>query len=165
MLQIKNFYLRVMDTVNKVIAYMLSLLLAVMVIVIFSQVFSRFILESSIVWSEEFARYVMIWGVFLGVGYAARLDLLIAVKVLPEFLPSKPKKVVNFIVQFMMLLFGTFLTYYGILMAINVVNQISPAMGVSMAIPYSAIPLGGILVFLNAIAVLLSNPEKEREII
>lgn len=165
MLQIKNFYLRVMDTVNKAIAYTLSLLLAVMVIVIFSQVFSRFVLESSIIWSEEFARYVMIWGVFLGVGYATRVDLLIAVKLLPEFLPSKPKKVVNFIVQIMMLLFGAFLTYYGIMMAINVVNQISPAMGVSMAIPYSAIPTGGILVILNAIAVLLSNPEKEREII
>ncbi|WP_308215409.1 TRAP transporter small permease subunit [Sinobaca sp. H24] len=43
-----------------------------MVIVIGLQVFMRFVLSSSLGWSEELARYCFIWLVYIGISYGVK---------------------------------------------------------------------------------------------
>ena len=72
----------------KIIQAMIGVLLACMVIIVFSNVIARYFLNASLAWSEEVSRFMMIWLVFLGavMAYvkAEHLGLDIALKVLPE---------------------------------------------------------------------------------
>jgi TRAP-type transport system small permease protein len=68
-----NTIIKNIDRFNKVLGVVLALLIMVMSAVIFYQVFSRFILKDSLRWSEELARYLMVWSVFIGSALAIRL--------------------------------------------------------------------------------------------
>ena len=52
--------------VQKGAEYFAAFLLLAMVAVVFANVFCRFVLNASIAWSEEVARFLFIWIVFLG---------------------------------------------------------------------------------------------------
>ena len=49
---------KILNGVNRIVEYIVSLLLIVMVIVVFLQVIFRFVLHSSLPWSEEVSRYI-----------------------------------------------------------------------------------------------------------
>jgi TRAP-type C4-dicarboxylate transport system permease small subunit len=48
---------------------------------------------------------------------------------------------------------------YGLLMTLEVMKQTSPALGVSMAVPYSSIPIGTALMSFNIIATMVDIPK------
>lgn len=56
--------------VQKGVEYFAAFLLLSMVAVVFANVFCRFVLNASIAWSEEVARFLFLWIVFLGSFFA-----------------------------------------------------------------------------------------------
>jgi TRAP-type transport system small permease protein len=160
MSHIGDIYLKFIDKMNKTISLLLGAMLSVMVIIIFSQVFSRFVLKDSISWSEELARFIMVWGVLLGAGYATRKGELIAVEVLAEYSPPKMKVVLGLLVHLLTIIFCAYLFYYGVIMALKVQMQTSPALGLSMLVPYASIPVGSAVIFLNTVASMIETFNK-----
>ena len=64
---------------NRLIGWGLALLLLVMTVLIFWQVFARFVVGSPLFFSDEIARFSMLWLTFIGAGYAYRKGTLISV--------------------------------------------------------------------------------------
>src|SRR5690625_244243 len=90
-----------MDKVNRIVSMLLSLIFGVMVLVIFFQVLIRFVfpylgIQLNFPWTEELARYLMIWSVFLGGALATRRGQLLAVDAIVFALPSLPGRIVKF---------------------------------------------------------------------
>ena len=150
------FYLRLTNIINEVIRKLLGILLTVMCLIIIIQVFCRG-MKMSLPWSEEFARYVMIYIVFLGTGYAVRFDLLMSVKILWEKIPEKERRILSFVVNALMGVFFILIFIYGIELLNTVGRQTSPAMQLPMSIPYGALPAGSALMLVNCIAVLIED--------
>ena len=50
---------------------LVALLMGGMGVIAFAAVFFRFVLSDPLTWSEEAARYMMVWVTFLGAGYAS----------------------------------------------------------------------------------------------
>src|SRR5690625_7722243 len=106
---------------------LLSLFFGVMVLVIFFPVLIRFVfpclgIQLNFPWTEELARYLMIWSVFLGGALATRRGQLLAVDAIVFALPSLPGRIVKFFAHFVSLLFFLCLVffvivfvYYGVL--------------------------------------------------
>nr|WP_285890616.1 TRAP transporter small permease [Halalkalibacter oceani] len=132
-----------------------------MTVVIFAQIISRYLLGESLSWSEELARFIMVWGVFIGSAIATRYQSLIAVEILPQKLPERFAKWVKLLVYAIIIIFCYYLFSYGIDMVRQVILQKSPAMQISMAIPYSSVPIGTLLIFLNTVVVLFESLWKE----
>jgi len=149
--------LRTVDKFNKVLGYFLAIFLTIMSIVIFYQVFSRFVLKDSLRWSEELARYLMIWSVFIGSAIAIRKMELISVDAIKELLSEKSKSILVIFVYTISVAFLSVLVVYGFDMVTSVMKQTSPAMNISMGWAYAAIPVGSIFMIINCIAVILSN--------
>ena len=63
--------------------------------VVFLQFFSRYILNDSIAWTEEIARYILMALTFTGSAMAARRGNHIAVEFLPNMLPAAPRRIVH----------------------------------------------------------------------
>lgn len=63
--------------------------------IVFLQFFSRYVLNDSIAWTEEIARYVLMALTFTGSAMAARRGTHIAVEFLPNMLPAPARRWVH----------------------------------------------------------------------
>ena len=66
--------------------------LALMSIIIVLQVFFRYVLNNSLSWSEELARYLFIWMIYIGISYGVKLDKHICVDAVYTFMPKSIKR-------------------------------------------------------------------------
>ncbi|MFJ7969749.1 TRAP transporter small permease [Psychrobacillus sp. NPDC096389] len=150
-------YLRFIDRLNKVMGYILTLLLAIMTAIIFWQVFSRFVVGSSLSWSEELSRFLMIFMILIGSSIALRNNELIAIEILLEKVENLSKKIVVITIHVISLVFFVILIKYGYSMAQSFTNQMAPGLGISMKYIYLALPLGGVLLLLNSLACIVEE--------
>ena len=69
--------------------WLLILLLAAMVVIVFANVVMRYVIGTSVIWSEEVARHLMIWMTFVGSGLALRTGAQIGIATLHTELPPR----------------------------------------------------------------------------
>ena len=121
--------------------------LALMSAVIVAQVFCRYVLNSSLSWSEELARYLFIWMIYIGISYGVKLDKHICVDAVYSFAPKSIKRYYAIVSYLLFLLFAVAMVYYGILVVGMQISsgQVSPAMGVPMQYVYAAPVVGFVL--------------------
>jgi len=131
---------------------MLVVLGLAMSILILCQVFFRYVLGASISWSEEAARYLMIWMGCLGSVVALRQGRHIGVRALVERLPGRTyDRYIVPLVQTVMVVFLAYLFWQGVLLAQFNLDQLSPALEIPMLIPYAAIPAGAAMMILDIV--------------
>ncbi len=150
------------DQINRLVTWVVVLMFAIMSVVVFAQVFYRFVLEAPLTWSEEVARYLMVWITFLGASLGVRKKALIGMEVAVNFLPPALKRVALNLVSLLAVCFLAVVFYYGVKMTGVTARQLSPAMQISMSWPYAAVPVGAALMLLNTIAVTLERWEGQR---
>lgn len=127
---------------------MLIILGLIMTILILLQIFFRFVIYIPFPWSEECSRYLMIWMGMLGSVVALQKGRHIGVTVLMEKLPSALQKLAMFIVRLVIIGFLFVLLQQGIEFALFNREQLSPAMEISMLIPYTSVPVGAVMMIL-----------------
>ncbi|OLO26395.1 TRAP transporter small permease protein [Alkalihalophilus pseudofirmus] len=116
----------------------------IMVTVIAMQVFMRYIMGSSLAWSEELARYCFIWLVYLGISYGVKKQRHIKVDVMLLLLKDRAKIVLNILANLLFLGFAIFVMFYGYDIAQKLLTwgQKSPALQIPMGLVYLATPIG-----------------------
>jgi TRAP-type C4-dicarboxylate transport system permease small subunit len=129
-----------------------AVLLAVVVVIVLVQVFGRYILRISLSWPEELARYVLVWLMFFGVAAAAATRSQIVVDTLVELVSPRVRRVLEGIgalagVVAVGLLVWTSQPLFG-----PASRSTSPATGIPSFWIYLAIPVGGGLLGLFALA-------------
>ena len=129
-----------------------------MTVLILVQVFFRYVVDHSISWSEEAARYMMIWMGSLGAVVALRQGRHIGVRVLVERLPDQSYN--KFIVPLVQLVIGVFLVilfWQGVGLSLANYDQLSPALEIPMLFPYAAVPIGALLMIISIVADILED--------
>lgn len=118
--------------------------LSVMVFLIFYQVVSRYFLSDSLSWTEELARYIHIWLVWLGASFAVRENKHIKVEMFKDMLPKNLKRWTELFSLLLWFALAVILAFISIEMVAEMVGrgQLSPAMRIPMWIAYSAVPVG-----------------------
>ncbi len=159
---------QIIDALNKVLRYFAAFLLAVMTVLITYQVVVRMLSPYMDVqlprWTEELARYAMIWLVFVGTALAVRYSALIGMEAIAERLSGPIRKGLRLLVLLISMSLFVVMIIYGFQMITHVSTQLSPGLKISMAVPYAAIPFCGIFMLLNSIAVFIEvwNNETNR---
>lgn len=125
------------------VKYITFALLAALVVIIFVQVVFRYVLDSSLSWSEELARFMFIWIVMLGASTGVKERYHVAITAFISWLPSVPCRVIWFFVESVCFCVAVCMLLYGMEMAGNVISQPSPAMRVSMFWVYVSVPVSG----------------------
>jgi len=118
-------------------------------------VFFRYFLGDAIVWSEEVARFSMVWVSFLAGSLTFRLGGHVAILYFRDLLPKPLDRAAGTLTAMIIAAFLLVLIVTGAQMVAQVAEQRSAALEISMAIPYSALPIGGILMLYQMIRVLL----------
>lgn len=139
---------------NRGVEVLLVVLGAAMAAVVAAQVFSRYALNHSLFWSEELARYLLVWLSFLGATTAYYRGLNPGVDVLYARLPPAGRRVASVVVHLASLLLFGVMVFYGWRFASFVRVQISPALQVPKWIPHAILPVSGALLALHALGFL-----------
>lgn len=126
-------------------------LLIVMTIVMFSQVIARYVLQAPLSWSEELARFLMMWLAMLSAAYAFRVNAHFALQIVVTRLPEKLQRAVALMVHSTVALFFAVLLYYSIIFVAGVDGHVAPALQISMQIPYASIVVGSGLMMFEAL--------------
>lgn len=147
-------------TVDKILANFLVIIMAVMVLNVLWQVASRFILGSPSSFTDELARYLMIWVGILGAAYISGRNMHVAIDVLPTRLSKPVQKRLMLIVRILIILFCLLAMVIGgsrLVYITYVLGQNSPALQVPLAVVYSVIPISGILIIYYKVSDILKN--------
>lgn len=120
--------------------------------VVAAGVFWRYVLNDSLSWYEEMAKFMMVWLVFMGAPVALRLGGHISIEMLPEALPPRMSALLWLIVTLIVAWCCWMLTYYGFRFAWNGRTQTAIAIGnVSMLWIFASIPLGAAVMLLVSV--------------
>lgn len=118
---------------------------AVVCLLNFTQVFGRYMMGSSLTWAEEIMRYSMIWVMMLGGTAAIYRGDHMAVDSLVETLSGRSRHLVRSALFGIAGAFCVLLVWYGWPAALSNARQSAAASGISMILPYLAVPVGGAL--------------------
>lgn len=126
-----------------------GLLVGVMTLVVFVAVVFRYVLNSPIGWSDELARLLFTWLVFLGGAVAVSRGAHIGIDALVQLLPAAPRGVVAAVADGLIVVILTVLVYYGVLLSAMTVSVTTPSLDVPVAAVYAAAPVGAALMLVH----------------
>jgi C4-dicarboxylate transporter DctQ subunit len=144
---------------DKIISRIICVLFLAMVICIFIGVINRAVIKASIPWTEEIARYSMIWMTFLSIGMGLKKGAHIGVEILVSKLAPVKRHIFNIIAISFFIIFSLviIITSFSIIgIQINT-KQASAALGLPMFIPYFAIPVGMFIAFIEELKMLIKE--------
>lgn len=119
-------------------------LLLVFTIVVFLQVLTRFVIKMPLPWTEEVARFLFIWMVFLGSAVGVRKVMHYRIVMLIDALPIKIKSILEVFVTLFILVFFWLVMVTAFDFNTTIKMQKSPVMQISMGFPYSSVIAFGI---------------------
>jgi TRAP-type C4-dicarboxylate transport system permease small subunit len=123
-------------------------LMALIVLDVTWQVFTRFVLRNSSSWTEEMARFLLIWIGLLGATYTLHTRMHLGIDILTYKLTGTKKKIIEVVVYSLVALFALIVMVIGGFKLMNMtfqLNQISASMGIKIGYIYFVIPLSGML--------------------
>ena len=139
-----------LDSLAKWVSILLIALMAAVVVV---QVVARYVMRNPFPWTEELARYLMIWSSFVAMGHMVRNWDCVKVDFLVDSLGGAVGKGVRIFLRLVVLALCLVMVYLCWTVFPSVTrNQVTPALGISMLIPQSGIIVGMALVSIQALA-------------
>lgn len=134
----------VLDIVDRAIGTLMVVLISAMLVIGGAQVFCRYILDSSLSWSEELMRFLYVWIVMVGINLGIRHKSIAAITSLSDLIGAHSRSAARAmaVVCFAVQLFAcVVLCFFGAQFALAN-KQISPALRIPMSVIYWAIPIG-----------------------
>jgi TRAP-type C4-dicarboxylate transport system permease small subunit len=123
----------------------------IMVAIIFLQVIVRYVVHSSVTWTEPGAVMIMGWFIFLGAAVGVREGYHLAFDVLLYFVPHRVKMLFFSISDLVILAFACGMVWFGIQLAAKTAGNTLPSLGISGAYDFLPLVVGGALMALFSI--------------
>ncbi|MDO3380692.1 TRAP transporter small permease [Gilvimarinus algae] len=153
------------NILEKIVGGFVGLLMAAMVLDVTWQVLTRFILNEPSSYTEELARFLLIWIGLLGAAYAYRKKAHLGLDILSQKLEGAAKRRLDIFISVTCALFAVVIMIYGgtkLMLLTLELEQMSAALQVKVGYLYSVIPLSGVLIVLFSLdRIINGDPEPE----
>ena len=139
---------KIRAAVERVLEWTLVVLMGLMVVNVLWQVATRFLLKNPSSYTEELARYLLVWVGLLGASYAAGKRIHLSIDLLPEKLEGRRRHLLLLFVEVCIFSFALFVLVIGgtslVLLTLGL-GQTSAALQVPLGYVYLVLPLSGLL--------------------
>lgn len=145
---------------DRVLEIIVILIMGTLVIDVLWQVFSRFILSNPSSFTDELARFLLIWVSLLGGAYMSGKRLHLSIDLISHKLTIKQSLVIDSIVQIIILLFVVSVLIIGgsrLVFITLYLEQTSAALNAPLGYIYSVLPLSGLIMMIYSFHFLLQN--------
>ena len=152
--------------IERLAAYPCIAATGAMTIVVLLGVVFRYVLLSPLSWSEEVARYLMIWAASLAISIGIMRREHLGITFLTSRFPPSAQKYVAILVNLAVLWFLWILTKFGYAMALEGQTQLSPVLAkyrINMMWSLSAIPLAGLLAMIQTVLQIVIDLFRRKE--
>ncbi len=157
MSQLFHYSSQVGSRLNWLIERLCALLVALMVIDVWLGVLSRYVFNLQITWTEEIARYLMIWAALLAVSCGVHYREHIGLMIILEKMPRTIHRWFRLFLDIVGLGFFLILLYYGINLSRDGASQYATIFNMTMVVPYAAVPCSAALASLQMLLVALKD--------
>lgn len=142
------------DLVEKGLGWLLMFLMGAMVVDVSWQVLTRFVFVEPSSYTEELARFLLIWIGILGAAYAFRKGSHLGLDLLTHTLEGSAKRSTALAANFLCFAFAASVMVYGgwelVTLTLDL-NQTSSALEWKMGYVYTVVPISGVLIALFAL--------------
>lgn len=154
------------SSLERTLGWFLVVVMGVSVANVLWQVFTRFVLASPSSYTEELARYLLIWIGLIGAAYAAGRQLHLAIDLLPRAVSGSTGVGLQVLIRIIVAGFALGVLTYGGVQLVRItlsLGQTSAALRIPIGWVYMALPISGVLISwfsLRDIGVLLKEPRE-----
>ena len=134
--------------IDKIVERLLVLILSVMIINVLWQVFTRFFTSNPSSFTDELARYLMIWLGILGAAYVTGKQEHVAIDFFIKKFNPRHRKIID-VFRFSVLsfaLFGMFIGGGRLVYITLKLQHYSPSLQIPLVLVYAIIPISGLLI-------------------
>jgi len=149
---------RIREFVDRWLSRVLIVLMAVSVFNVLWQVFTRFILKHPSSYTEELARFLLIWVGMLGAGWASGQKMHLAIDYFTMKFKPNIQRYVGLFIQTVVFLFACFVMVIGGLRLVTItlaLNQTSAALQIKLGYVYMVLPISGIIIMFYAMVLFI----------
>ena len=149
--------------IDKILTFIEENILFIFLVVMLGSVFiglaNRYIFQESLRWTEELARYLLIWATFVGASLGVKKGVHISIDVLTVYLPEKINKGIRALSYIISIAFCITILYIGIpfVNTLMATNQLSPALRLPMYVVYGAVVVGCFLMAIRYLMVFITD--------
>ncbi|WP_445748445.1 TRAP transporter small permease [Polaribacter sp.] len=139
----------IQNRLNTILEKILVVLLGGMVLNVSWQVFSRYVLANPSSFTDELARYLMIWLGVMGTAYVSGKRLHVAIDILPDKLSPKRQIKLKNIINLIIILFAILIFVVGgsrLVYLSYILGQKSAALQIPLYLVYLCVPLSGLCI-------------------
>lgn len=150
---------------DSVLNRFLQALMLLVTIVVTWQVFSRYVLNNPSSFTEELARFLLIWITLLGCAFAYRRNSHLGLDMIYAQASERYKKVMYYVIHTCVAFFALSVMVIGGSLLMNMTDELgqsSPVMGIGISYVYMVIPLSGALILVYALQAFI-QPDLDRE--
>lgn len=146
---------RAKRALDRVLGAFLIFLMGAAVVNVLWQVFARFVLNSPSSFTEELARFLLIWVGILGGGYAVGQHDHLALELLPQNLEGRAQEWLKIAIQGCIIAFSLAVLIAGGLRLVYIqltLGQTSASLGIPLGYVYTVLPLSGaVMIFYSVV--------------
>lgn len=152
-----ELFARINALLNRGVEGLLAGLGMAMAAVVAVQVASRYLFNHSLFWSEEVARYLLVWLTFLGAGAAYYRRAHPGIDLLADRIGPGLRRIKAVVVHLVCLGLFLVMIWQGVVFSHFVRLQISPALSLPMWLVVMAVPVGGAILACHCLLFLLQD--------
>jgi len=158
---------KIKNLIDTVLRWFLIFIISLMTINVLWQVFTRFVLHNPSSFTEELARYTLVWLGILGASYVAGQKMHLAIDLLSHKLEGKSKLYLEIFIQVSIFFFSLVVMVIGgyrlVLITLSL-NQISAALQVPLGYVYLVVPVSGALILFYSSYFIIEAVKKLKEL-
>lgn len=146
--------------IDRILGMTLAFIMGVMVLNVLWQVFTRFVVGTPSSFTDELARYLMIWVGVLGAAYISGRRMHVAIDLLPARLNKEGQTKLKVFINIIVIVFCLAALVIGGLRLVYItytLEQYSPALQIPLALVYLVIPISGLLIIYYKISDILNK--------
>jgi TRAP-type C4-dicarboxylate transport system permease small subunit len=153
-------FAKIKKVFDKFLEVLLTVVMAILVLDVVWQVFTRYILQDPSSWTEELATFLMIWVGMLGASVALYRGAHLGIDYFVDKFSIRKRLYTEIFVFVCIGLFSLFVMLIGGVGLVNrtfVLGQVSPAMKIKMGYVYLALPISGFFLVMYSIELLIER--------
>lgn len=149
--------MRAYGWLQTVIRWAMCLLMSLMVVIVFANVIARYYLSASLAWSEEVARFMLIWLVFIGAVLAYVNDEHLGLDIIVQLFPRRIRYGLAVVADLLIMVAIYLIIHGGAVLMRDSWEWGSPATDTPYGYVYTVVPVCGILLFLQTIGKMVGH--------
>ena len=148
------------NKIDKILGNALALIMGIMVLNVLWQVFTRFVIGTPSSFTDELARYLMIWVGVLGAAYISGKKMHVAIDLIPKKLNNEGQIKLKTFVNILIIVFCFGALIVGGIRLVYItytLEQYSAALQIPLALVYLVIPISGALIIFYKVSDIINK--------